>query len=267
MFDPATREADRASAAAIFGDADVARCYAHRAPYAPALFDFLLKKTPGRARALDLGCGPGKIAIVLADHFAEVTALDPAAAMIDAGREADAGQHGNIVWTIQRAEDLETGQTFDLVTAGTAIHWMQHDILFPKLAALTPIVAIISGDGPAHPPCGHEAWVAFNSRWVARLGGVYSPAAFGAEAARHEPWLDIAGRERFAFTFRQRLEDFITGEHSRATWARAAMGEDLAAEFDRDLEALLGPHERDGMLAIDLVSELTWGAPRTTPRA
>jgi SAM-dependent methyltransferase len=266
MSDPATREADRASAATIFGDADVARCYAHRAPYAPALFDFLLEKTPGRNRALDLGCGPGKIAIVLADHFAEVTALDPAAAMIEAGRAADTGRHDNIIWSNRRAEDFEMDQPFDLVTAGTAIHWMRHDALFPKLAALTPIVAIISGDGPAHPPCGQAAWTAFNSRWVSRLGGVYSPAAFGAEAARHEPWLDIAGRERFAFIFRQRLEDFITGEHSRATWARAAMGEALAAEFDSDLKALLAPYARDGVLEIDLASELTWGAPRTMPR-
>lgn len=79
--------------------------------------------------------------------------------------------------------------------------------------------------------------------------------------------MDIAGRERFAFTFHQRIEDFIRGQHSRATWARHAMGEALAAEFDKALDALMRPFATNGVLAFPMVSELTWGAPRRTPRA
>jgi len=44
------------------------------------------------------------------------------------------------------------------------------------------------------------------------------------------------------------------------------MGEALADEFDRDLEALMRPQARDGVLELELVSELVWGAPRASPR-
>ena len=258
-------DTDRAAIGAVFDDADVVRCYAHRPPYAPALFDRLLERTEGRGRALDLGCGPGKIAMVLADHFAEVTALDPAAHMIEAGRRADAGRHGNIVWANIRAEDLAPGQSFDLVTAGTAIHWPRHDILFPKLAAMTPMLAIISADGQERAPCDLEAWIEFKTRWLARVGQIYDQATFNADNSRYERWLDIAGRERFAYHVRQSVEDFIASQHSTATWARSAMGVALGTEFDRDLDALLRPYAKEGLLELNLVSELTWGAPRTAP--
>ena len=250
---------------AVFDDADIVRCYARRPPSAPGLFDFLLARIGGRDRALDLGCGPGKIAMVLADHFSEVTALDPSARMIEAGRQADAGRHGNIIWTHQRAEDLTAGQSFDLVTAGISIHWMRHDVLFPKLAALTPVLAVVSGDGKEHPPCAYEAWIDFKTRWLAKVGQVYNPAAFNADSSLHEAWMDIAGRERFAGRFRQSVADFITSQHSTATWARTAMGEALADAFDRELEALVAPCAKNGLLEFELVSELTWGAPRATP--
>lgn len=254
---------------AIFAELDVARCYAHRPPYAAALYDFLLEQTPGRARALDLGCGPGNVAIALADQFAEVVALDPSAAMITAGQAADAGRHGNIAWINQTAEAYQCETGFDLVTAGTAIHWPDHAVLFPKLAGWTGVLAVISGDTPSPHPCGEKAWLDFLKPWLARMAqrtpGVrqpHDPAIFAAEATRHEAWMDIAGRERFAHTFRQSVEDFIACQHSRATWSRAAMGEVLAAQFDQELDDLMRPHATSGMLELSLVSELTWGAPR-----
>ena len=83
---------DRDAAGATFAEDDVARSYYARPPYAPALFERLLRIAPGRGRALDLGCGPGKVAMVLADHFTEVVALDPSSAMLELGRTADAGR-------------------------------------------------------------------------------------------------------------------------------------------------------------------------------
>ena len=57
----------------------------------------------------------------------------------------------------------------------------------------------------------------------------------------------------------------MLGNHSRATWSRAAMGE-LGAEFDAELTALMQPFATDGMLELQMVSELTWGPPRATPK-
>lgn len=266
-------QAERSAAGAIFAETEVVRCYAARPPYAPALCDFLLARVPGRGRALDLGCGPGKVAVALADHFAEVVALDPSAGMIEAGRAADAGRHDNITWTRSTAEAYESVERFDLVTAGTSIHWPDHAVLFPKLARWTRVLAVIAGDAPTRPPCGDDAWKTFHIRWLAIMAKrtpevrrEYDPIAFAAEGSRHEAWMDIAGRERFAHVFEQGVEAFITSQHSRATWSREAMGEALSAEFDRELDALMRPFATNGRLSLALETELTWGAPRATPR-
>jgi len=258
---PATPEAAKA-----FDNDDVARSYLHRPPYAPALYDFLLDLVPQRRRLLDLGCGPGKIAGDLADRFEEVTALDPSGPMIALGRELHARRHPNIRWLQSRVEDADLDDAYDLVTAGASIHWMTRERLFPRLAERTQLVAVIGGDEPGAVPW-QEEWRALNHRWLERLGHTPDPAGFAAAGAAHEPWLEIAGRETFDFTFRQAVEDFIACQHSRATWSRAVMGESLTQAFDADIAAMLTPWAQDGVLTLDMTSHLTWGAPRHTPRA
>jgi SAM-dependent methyltransferase len=262
---------DRDAGAATFAEDDVARSYYARPPYAPALYERLLQLTPGRGRALDLGCGPGRVAMVLADHFAEVVALDPSAAMLEIGQTADAGRHRNIAWVRERAETYAGKVDFDLVTAAASIHWPDHRVLFPKLARRTRLLAVISGDCLI-PPCGEAAWLGFLKPWLARMSEItprirpYDPSRFVAEGLRHEAWMDIGGRETFQHVFRQSVEDFIVCQHSRATWSLATMGAALAAEFDAALDALMRPYSTDGMMELQIVSELTWGAPRATPK-
>ena len=65
---PAT-QASAVNTGAEFLDEDVARAYAHRTDYPPALHARLLELTPGRGRLLDLGCGPGKLGRGLAAQF------------------------------------------------------------------------------------------------------------------------------------------------------------------------------------------------------
>jgi SAM-dependent methyltransferase len=269
MTDDQTR---REVGAAIFAEDDVARCYHARPPYAPALFDFLLGRVKGRSRALNLGCGPGKVAMTLADHFAEVVALDPSAAMIAAGKASKAGRRDNIVWVNERAETHEDDAGFDLVTAGTSIHWPDTAVLFPRLACWTETLAVLT-DAPLFPapapPCGEAAWIGFLTHWLDRMGRpapVVRPEPAVTEEAPHELWMDVAGRELFRYAVRQSVEDLIVSQHSRVSWSRSSMGEALVAEFDHDLEALLRPFASAGFLELDLVSELVWGAPRTTAR-
>ncbi|HXC57331.1 MAG TPA: class I SAM-dependent methyltransferase [Rhizomicrobium sp.] len=244
-----------------FDDPDVARCYAHRPPYAPALFDFLLALVPQRRVLADLGCGPGKIAAALAERFAHVIAVDPSGPMIETARGLVG--HPNIVWRHARAEDADLGAHIDLVTIGSAVHWMAHDVLFPRLADRASLIAIIGGDGADAPPW-QDGWRDAMTRWLARIGLTYDEKAFTADGRRYEAWLDIAGRRSFTHTVRQRAADFIAAQHARATWTRARMGDALARDFDRDLETLLRPWSEDGMLTYDVTSELTWGAPRRT---
>jgi len=268
------QRAARAAGAAIFAEADVVASYYARPPYAPALFDRLLGQVSGRTRALDLGCGPGKVARVLAPHFAEVTAVDPSALMIAAGKAQDAGRCPNISWRAMRGEDFKSTEGFDLVTAASSIHWMDAEVLFPKLTHWTGVLAVLNNDPTfpqPPPPCGHDTWIDFLEAWFAKTGRAV-PAAWRDAAnppeslAPHEAWMDDVRRERFSFSFRQSVEDFVASSHSRVSWPRSRMGRDLAGEFDSALDALMRRFSIDGMLELEIVSELTWGAPRETPR-
>ena len=264
---PAT-QASAVNTGAEFLDEDVARAYAHRTDYPPALYARLLALTPGRGRLLDLGCGPGKLGRGLAAQFEEVLAVDPSAAMLRLGRELDAGAHPNIAWIEATAEAAPIEPPLDLIVMGASVHWVDPARVFPKLAsALTAggLMALIDGDGPAQAPW-IGAWRAVIRDWVGRLGGVWNGPAHQALMSAHEPWFDRVGVETFTAQVEQSVEDLIEAEHSRASWARAKMG-DLADAFDADLRTVLTPYARGGKVNFEVSSRLTWGRPLAAPHA
>ena len=65
--------------------------------------------------ALDVGCGAGLLAEPLARLGAKVTAIDPAAELIEAAREHAAGQGLDIDYRVSAIENLEG--TFNLITS------------------------------------------------------------------------------------------------------------------------------------------------------
>lgn len=250
-----------------FADPDVARSYLNRTPYPETLHRRLLELAPRHGRALDLGCGPGKLARALAGGFEEVVAVDPSAPMIALGREIDNGGHPNITWVCAGAEDADFGAPLDLAVAGSSLHWMRYGVVFPKLAAaLAPDapLCLVEGDGPAEAPW-REAWQAVIVEWIGRLGHVYNSPEIQARARAQEDWIDLQGRESFEAVMRMPVEDLIDGEHSRATWTRAKMG-DLAGAFDADLRAVVAPYAEDGVVEFTTQTTLTWVRPRSAPR-
>ena len=116
-----------------FEDPDVAECYLHRAPYANDVYPRMVALCAKHDALLDLGCGPGKLARRLASDFDAVTAVDASRALVAVGRRLPNGMAKNIAWVEGLAEEVTYLGPYDLVAAGTSIHWMDHAILFPRL--------------------------------------------------------------------------------------------------------------------------------------
>ncbi|MFE9888273.1 class I SAM-dependent methyltransferase [Streptomyces scopuliridis] len=105
-----------------------------RLPYAPGLAELLAEvlRLDGRGRLLDVGCGPGILALGLAHLFGEVVGVDPDGGMIaEAGQRADeAGVARKARWVQVRAEELPAGLgTFTVATFGQSFHWMDRDLV------------------------------------------------------------------------------------------------------------------------------------------
>ncbi|MEU1286229.1 class I SAM-dependent methyltransferase [Kitasatospora sp. NPDC005856] len=102
-----------------------------RLPYAPGLAQALAEALglDGRGRLLDVGCGPGTLALALAHLFGEVVGVDPDAGMIAEARRVGAGEP-KAAWVRARAEGLPPGLgTFTLATFGQSFHWMDRDLV------------------------------------------------------------------------------------------------------------------------------------------
>lgn len=152
-----------------------------RGDYPEPMFEFLVKDFAlgPDTRVLDLGCGPGQIAIPFARRGVPVMAMDPQAEMLEEGRDwaSEEGVTG-IEWRLGSSWDLspELG-LFRLVTIGRAFHWMD------RLATLRALDANVEPGG-----------------------GV----ALIAELHKHDPLIDTFGRARDAI--REVIEQFLGPE-------------------------------------------------------
>lgn len=71
-----------------------------------------LAKEPGMD-IMDLGCGTGLLANAYAKRGHRVTGVDPAAQMLEAGRQKEFGN--NIDWVQSTCQDLNLAKSFDLI--------------------------------------------------------------------------------------------------------------------------------------------------------
>jgi SAM-dependent methyltransferase len=88
---------------------------------------------------LDLGCGPGFLAVAFAQYAGTVIGLDPEPAMLEAAAEYARETHAGVEFRLGSSYDLDqlTG-IFQLVTMGRSFHWMDRAA---TLQALDRIVA------------------------------------------------------------------------------------------------------------------------------
>lgn len=102
-----------------------------RLPYAPGMANALARALglDGRGRLLDVGCGPGIIALGLASLFEDVVGIDADPDMIaEAETQARRRGVGNARWEHLRAEELPANLgRFRVATLAQSFHWMQRE--------------------------------------------------------------------------------------------------------------------------------------------
>lgn len=221
---------------------DAARYYdAHRAPYAPEAIAFVAETFDvGRGvQVLDLGCGPGSLAIRWARLGAEVTAVDIDPAMLAEARRLAGDLTINFIQG--RAEDIiPTLGEFRLVTFGNALHWMDRDGVLAALAPKVEGLAIF--DEAMRRP--QERWERTAAEVARRFLGDQPRHPGKHPEVRHQPCLErsahFADYESREFPTRvvRDTESILGCIYSGIGVSKAKLGDKVEA-FEAELKAAL----------------------------
>ncbi|MET9480197.1 class I SAM-dependent methyltransferase [Streptomyces sp. NPDC006638] len=232
-----------------------------RLPYAPGLPGVLAETLglDGRGRLLDVGCGPGTVALSLAYLFGEVVGVDPDHGMVaEAERRAgEAGVSTRIRWVRARAEELPAGLgTFTVATFGQSFHWMDRDPVASAVKdMLVPGGALLhiadlktesrTADGLPHPAVPYAAVTSLTGRYlgpVRRAGRGVRPHGTPGEETAVLTRAGFAGPRRLVVPGGQALvrtrEDVVAWVFSHSFSAPHLFGGRRDA-FEADLDRLL----------------------------
>lgn len=218
----------------------------HRAGFPIRFFEILKNRHDlglSGQRVLDIGTGTGTLARGFAGAGCDVSALDPAAAMLEEGRRLAADEGVSVDFRQGRAEELEfPDSSFDLVSAGQCWHW------FDAPRVLAEIRRVLKPDGRL--VIAHFDWLPLSGNVVAATENLitqYSPDwPMGGGTGFYPQWsvqLGEAGyRDQQSFSFD------VDQPYSHEAWrgrirASAGVGgtlePEVVAAFDRQLAALL----------------------------
>jgi ubiquinone/menaquinone biosynthesis C-methylase UbiE len=214
----------------------------------------LLALQPGDA-VLDLGTGPGLLAIPFARLGLDVTAADPEPDMLDA--TAAAAQAANVpvkLWQGGSYELTPEMGPFRLVTIGRAFHWMDRPATLAMLDRVIAPGGAVALFHDAHPVLDDNRWF----KTLRKVGDRYgrAQAAHIAERRslghrRYEPFLFASAfteLDWLSVTLRQTLsvDDIIGRAFSMSTCSPDKLG-DRASDFEKDLRAALAELSPDGV--------------------
>ena len=169
-----------------FDRSPYAGCAAHylpgRPPYSAELGAVLSRELEldGRGTLVDVGCGPGVLAVQLAPLFDQVIGIDPDVDMLrEAERHARTAGRPNVEWRMARAEKLAALALppARVVTFGQSFHWTERDVVAAAVYdALVPggsLVAVAhdinaraTPTGPGDAPIPHQEIEAIVARYL-----------------------------------------------------------------------------------------------------
>jgi len=245
-----------------------------RKPYSPDLAGALAEhlSLDGQGRLLDVGCGPGIVALLFAHLFDRVVGLDPDPGMVaEADRAADEEGVDNTTWVRMRAEELPASLgSFRVISFGQSFHWMDR----PRVAAtvrdmLDPGGAVVQVDlwhasppgvqpknGP-HPSVPEDAIDELSLRWLGpyrRAGQGYRDTSPSGEdevfqGAGFTPEKIVLVPDDRLIT--RSVDDVVAWVLSTSSTAPHLFGDRLD-DFVRDLRSLLLRTSPDGQFSVAL---------------
>lgn len=255
----------RPEVAATFDDRAVAASYRHRPAYPPPVFDILMGLIVDDAPVvLDLGCGTGFLARPLAPLVHRVDAVDVSPTMIEEGRCLPAGDHPALNWVVGSAESVALHPPYALITAGDSLHWMDWDILLPRLAAAlspTGVLAILTVDGTitTADDSFRPALIDLIRRY-STLADWRPDFDLVTELTRRGLFREEGRTETDPVLLCQSVDDYIESFHARASLSWERMAPEDAAAFDAGLRRLVLDRVGD-TVELAVVAGIVWGKP------
>ena len=115
----------------------LAAFYRFRLPYPAEVVDYLAACAGPQGRVVDLGAGTGSLSVPLAARGLEVTAVEPARAMLSElrGNAAASGLAVDAVHAAAESTGLP-GNSFDFALVADALHWVDPERAGPEIHRL-----------------------------------------------------------------------------------------------------------------------------------
>lgn len=160
---------------------------AGRPNYAPSLIQIVRERLhlSGRHRLLDLGCGPGWLAVAFAPFVGAVVAMDPEPAMLAAAH--DAAAEANVRMELIEGSSYDLGShlgMFQVVTIGRAFHWMDRGDALHRLDALIEPDGALVLFNDVRPEVPENAWYKQYSKVVESYANI--EACIAPHRLKHE---------------------------------------------------------------------------------
>ena len=223
----------------------------YREPYPASFFREVARREGlhGTERLIDIGCGPGSLAIGFAPYVRACVGVDVETEMLAAARveAARAGVHVELMQA--RIEDLPADiGCFQAVTVGRALHWFDRD------AAIAVLERIVDEDGWVA-ICGTRAYSAASQGLTGKFHEIRRAWSSDPEERRYhinlEEWFggsrfrkveDIEVKETHEVT----VPDLIGRALSLSTTSPEVLGERRPA-FEDAMREALEPLSADGV--------------------
>lgn len=233
-----------------------ARFYARYRPrYPQALIERIAGHCglDGTGRMMDLGCGPGFLAIAFAPHFEDVVGVDPEPEMLEVATAEAAAAGVSVTLVPGRSDDLGAHWgRFRMVAMGRSFHWMDRDATLRALdAMIEPGGQVVLIDAANGGTAWEAAWRKVHDGWA--LPAARAPAEQRAAPGweRHEvvlarsPFRRVA-RARAQYAATATIDDLIGRAYSMSATTQAALGTRREA-FEAALRAQLRAIEPSGV--------------------